>query len=331
MIALIVFPLGLWALGFITYALTQTHAQSQRMARIQNTPPSAALIPGSPLSSGERKADPDPDADVFRSMARQVASLIHRIVIAIPAPAVGIRYYSRLYPLWTTRPFRLRQVVQQLTWLPLIVFLSTSLVLRALARLPVLQMLAAPHTLQLPATLFAISSLILSLATALYLSHRWRHRYHLQRTQVLYALPDLFDFFALSLAAGSTLDTTLHWMEDLWPPAHPLADLLPSLRQFLTWGQSYTTAFAQWANQFPFAPLAQCATMVAQAEQFGTSLATPFHTMAQQLRDDQRRTLRTRTSQLPIKMTIPLVFLLMPAFLLILIGPAILTLWQHAL
>jgi tight adherence protein C len=67
------------------------------------------------------------------------------------------------------------------------------------------------------------------------------------------------------------------------------------------------------------------ATMISQSEQLGTSLAQTLQVMAQELRVQRTLDAEKRASELPVKMSVPLVLFIFPALMAIALVPAILS------
>jgi tight adherence protein C len=60
-----------------------------------------------------------------------------------------------------------------------------------------------------------------------------------------------------------------------------------------------------------------------QSERFGTSLTDTLRVLSEDFRLQRLSVAEAKAARLPVLMTIPLIFLLMPAFFLIVLGPAI--------
>jgi tight adherence protein C len=60
-----------------------------------------------------------------------------------------------------------------------------------------------------------------------------------------------------------------------------------------------------------------------QSERFGTSLTATLRVLSEEFRSQRLVDAEVKAARLPVLMTIPLIFLLMPAFFLIVLGPAI--------
>lgn len=62
---------------------------------------------------------------------------------------------------------------------------------------------------------------------------------------------------------------------------------------------------------------------IIQADQLGVSLARVLHIQSEQMRIRRRQRAEELAHQAPIKMMIPLVFLIFPALFVVLLGPAL--------
>ena len=60
-----------------------------------------------------------------------------------------------------------------------------------------------------------------------------------------------------------------------------------------------------------------------QSERFGTSLTDTLRVLSEEFRLQRMANAEAKAARLPVLMTVPLIFLLMPAFMMIVLGPAI--------
>jgi tight adherence protein C len=60
-----------------------------------------------------------------------------------------------------------------------------------------------------------------------------------------------------------------------------------------------------------------------QSEKFGTSLTDTLRVLSEDFRMQRLSTAEAKAARLPVLLTVPLIFLLMPAFMMIVLGPAI--------
>jgi tight adherence protein C len=66
-----------------------------------------------------------------------------------------------------------------------------------------------------------------------------------------------------------------------------------------------------------------------QSERLGTSLTDTLRVLSEEFRLERLSKAEEKAARLPVLLTIPLVLLLMPAFMLIVLGPAIISFMQQ--
>jgi tight adherence protein C len=145
-----------------------------------------------------------------------------------------------------------------------------------------------------------------------------------RRARLLEELPDVFDFLAVSMAAGLTFDATLaHVVPQLEGVAQAeLKRVLDDMRV----GMTRREALDALANRTGLLELERLATLIAQAETLGRSLSEALRAEAARMRGARLLAARTRAGRLPVRMTFPIVLFLFPALYVILLGPALLDL-----
>jgi len=68
-----------------------------------------------------------------------------------------------------------------------------------------------------------------------------------------------------------------------------------------------------------------------QADQLGISIAKVLRIQAEQMRIKRRQRAEEKAQQAPIKMLIPMTFLIFPTILIVIMGPAVLVLKESAI
>ncbi|MBX5467702.1 MAG: type II secretion system F family protein [Firmicutes bacterium] len=141
-----------------------------------------------------------------------------------------------------------------------------------------------------------------------------------RRQEFAEAFPDVLDLLAVSLAAGLTWEAALGYLiPELEGTVRHVLDLL---WQDLKLGLSRREALERLARRTGLEAVERVATLVIQAEQLGSSLYEALTREAEGLRAARLSQARERATRLPVQMTIPIVFFLLPALYVVLLGPA---------
>ncbi len=139
-------------------------------------------------------------------------------------------------------------------------------------------------------------------------------------------VPQLLDLLAASSSAG--LSAQLALRRSLEALGGPLADVLGAAVRDADLGERWRDALETAAGGIGLRDLTRTVAVLTRTERLGTSLAEATSELATGVRESRRlaRTERARTA--PVKMLFPLVFLVLPAFLLLTVVPVLLTTLQ---
>jgi tight adherence protein C len=137
-------------------------------------------------------------------------------------------------------------------------------------------------------------------------------------------LPHFVDILTVAVSAGVPIHAALP--EAAKECRGALAGELAMLMGALTVGTSRCQALSDLASSTPSKELKRFAILLADAERFGSPITHTLRAFAAQLREKRLYAIRAEAQKLPIKMLFPLVFLILPAFLLLTAGPLIITL-----
>ncbi len=138
------------------------------------------------------------------------------------------------------------------------------------------------------------------------------------------ALPDLADLMTLLAEAGIGIGRAL-------PIAAgeingPLRERLDAALAQIEIGVSRQEALLNAAAASPSKELKAFADLFAEADRYGTPIAATLRAFADDARDKQLCRAREEAQRLPIKMLFPLVFMILPAFMLLTAGPLVVSL-----
>ncbi len=161
-----------------------------------------------------------------------------------------------------------------------------------------------------------------ALAPRLYLSARLRAR----QRQALRELPFFLDLLRVAVEAGQGVDAALlHVAPHL---SGPLGEEALRLLRRLRLGYDREEAMGLFAQRLGCEEAHVLAAAILQAERTGGGLAPALASQAEYLRRRLRQRAQEEARRAPIKMLFPMALCLLPAMMLLLMGPAALDLMQ---
>jgi tight adherence protein C len=136
-------------------------------------------------------------------------------------------------------------------------------------------------------------------------------------------VPQLLDL----LAAGSTagLSAELSFRQAVSCLRGPLADDLAAMIRRVDLGAPWRSEIASYVERSGDADLVRTMTVLARSEALGVSLRDATRDLAETVRDARRSATLERARSAPVKMLFPLVFMILPAFLLLTVVPVLIT------
>ena len=155
-------------------------------------------------------------------------------------------------------------------------------------------------------------------------SHPTRRRRRRDRARELHAeVPQLLDL----LAAGSTagLSAELSFRQAIVCLHGPLAEDLAAVIRRVDLGAPWRAEMAAYVEAVGDPDLVRTMTVLSRSETLGVSLRDATRDLAATVRDAHRSAILERARSAPVKMLFPLVFLILPAFLLLTVVPVLIT------
>jgi tight adherence protein C len=172
-------------------------------------------------------------------------------------------------------------------------------------------------TLTLRLLLIAATTVLGFYLPLVWLNARISQRKH----QILRALPDGLDMLNICVGAGLGFDAALSRVGERWHTA--LADEFNRVVAEIRLGKSRREALLDLASRTDVMEVENFVATIVQADQLGVSIAKVLRTQAEQMRILRRQRAEEMARQATIKLLFPLVFLIFPAVLAVLLGPAI--------
>jgi len=142
-----------------------------------------------------------------------------------------------------------------------------------------------------------------------------------RQKEVLKALPDGLDLVTTCVGAGLGLDAALARVAE--KSSGPLADELARMLRDVAMGKLRREALTEMADRIGVEELTSFVNGVIQAEQLGVGIAQVLRVQADQMRTRRRQRVEQMAHEAPIKMIFPLVLFIFPAFMLVILGPAV--------
>lgn len=146
-----------------------------------------------------------------------------------------------------------------------------------------------------------------------------------RRRQIQNALPDALDLLLVSIEAGSGLDQALLKVSSELQFAYPvLADEFSAIVAEIRAGRSRVDALRQFSERAKIDDVRSLVMTLIQTDRFGTSVGQALRTHADTARTRRRQRAEERAQKVGVKLVFPLVFCLLPAMGVVVLGPAVL-------
>jgi tight adherence protein C len=159
----------------------------------------------------------------------------------------------------------------------------------------------------------------------------WLQRRIANRQRELFeAFPDAIDLVIVCMEAGLGLDAALERTgQDMALRSPALAEELDLLGAELRLGVARALALRHLAARTGVEEIRSFATMLVHTERLGTGVADALRVHAQALRLRRERRAEEAAAKLPVKLLFPLIFTLFPALMVVLMGPAVISLMRQ--
>jgi tight adherence protein C len=142
-------------------------------------------------------------------------------------------------------------------------------------------------------------------------------------------MPDALDLITVCVEAGLGLDAALARVVE--KSSGPLADELSQTLREVVMGRRRREALIDMAGRTGVEELITFINAIVQAEQLGVSVAQVLRVQAEQIRTRRRQRAELTAREAPIKMLFPLVLFIFPAFMVVILGPAVIRIGESAI
>ena len=147
-----------------------------------------------------------------------------------------------------------------------------------------------------------------------------------RQDQIRKALPDTMDMLMISVEAGLGLDAAMGRV--IQHVKGPLSDELNRVLQEMRLGMSRTEALKTLKERTKLEELDSFVVAIVKADSFGVSIANVLRAQAHELRTKRRQRAEEKAQKIPVKILFPLIFCVLPALFVVVIGPGVIQIAQ---
>jgi tight adherence protein C len=153
-----------------------------------------------------------------------------------------------------------------------------------------------------------------------------RGRIKARQKIILKMIPDTLDLLTISVRAGLGFDAALAKVVEKLPG--PLTDEFRRALAEVRVGKARRDALRDMVPRTNVAPLSAFIGAIIQAEQLGVSISKVLQVQSDQLRIERRQRAEEMAAKAPIKMLFPLVGCIFPSLFIVILGPALISIFQ---
>lgn len=143
-----------------------------------------------------------------------------------------------------------------------------------------------------------------------------------RQENIVKALPDALDLLVICVEAGLGFDMAMGKVYEKWD--NELALAFGRVLREIQLGKLRREALRDMAERMDVPDVNSFTAAIIQADQLGVSMATILRVQSEQMRIKRRQRAQEKAQQAPVKMIVPMVFLIFPSIWIVLLGPAVL-------
>ncbi len=153
-----------------------------------------------------------------------------------------------------------------------------------------------------------------------------------RQRDIVETFPDALDLMTVCVEAGLGMDAALARVAaEIALKSTVVSEELTLVTLELRAGSNKETALRNLAMRTGVEDVDILATMLIQAERFGTGIGASLRVLSEQLRTRRRQGAEEQAAKISLKLLFPLIFFIFPSLLVVLMGPAILQIYRQLL
>jgi len=134
-------------------------------------------------------------------------------------------------------------------------------------------------------------------------------------------LPDAIDLMTISVESGLAFDAAVQQVAK--NTEGPLADEFSRVLREMQIGQGRAEALRAFADRTNVDDVRSFVTAMVQADAFGIPIANVLRVQSSEMRTKRRQRAEEKAQKVPVKITVPLIFCILPCLFIAVMGPAV--------
>ena len=145
-----------------------------------------------------------------------------------------------------------------------------------------------------------------------------------RRSSLRRAFPDTLDLLLICVESGMSVEHAIRKVsKEIGAQSIPMAEELTLTAAELSYLSDRRQAFENLGLRTQTDAIKSIATVLTQAEQYGTPLGTALRVLAQESRDNRMLEAEKKAAALPPKLTVPMILFFLPVLFVIIATPAV--------
>ncbi len=145
--------------------------------------------------------------------------------------------------------------------------------------------------------------------------------------QIQRDLPDAIDLMTISVESGLGFDAAVQQVSR--NTDGPLADEFSRVLREMQIGQGRAAALRAMSDRTNVADLKSFVGSMVQADSFGVPVGQVLRVQSSEMRVKRRQRAEEKAQQVPVKITVPLIFCILPCLFVAVMGPAVITVMEN--
>ena len=147
---------------------------------------------------------------------------------------------------------------------------------------------------------------------------------HYRKKELNRTFPDAIDLLMVCVEAGMGIDSAIRRVSlEIYITSPELAKELRILSLELKTGKSRNDCLKSLARRADLPDVNNLVSLLIQADKYGTGVANALRVHAEEMRQKRYSRLEELAAKLPVKLVVPLILFIFPAFFVVIMGPAL--------